>query len=96
MTQETRFVADIADIAGLRLECRICHASVLWPIRPRRQLMNKCPSCNTDLLSEGSLARHGLTKLVEGLDSLFDGPPEEKAPLSIRLEFKTDSKVATS
>jgi hypothetical protein len=87
MTHETRYVADLPDIAGFRLECQTCHTKVLWPVHPPRQLMKMCPSCNTGLLVDGSVARAGLIQMLQGLGMLVEDISQPRS-VSIRLEIK--------
>lgn len=46
MTVETRYVADIADVLGLRIECRKCGASLSRPpATANEELPLNCQNC---------------------------------------------------
>ena len=90
MVFQNRVLMDLEDILAFRLECRTCHTSVVWPIRPRRMLFVPCPGCDTPLLPQDSIQRQGLTKVLEGLELLTSTPvdePRQAVSVGIRLEF---------
>ena len=50
MTVETRTFVELADIAGIEIECRECGSKIFYPRQNYgRKLLTKCANCNADL-----------------------------------------------
>jgi ribosomal protein S27AE len=85
MTAETRYIADLADVLGLRIDCRKCGASLSRPpATAKEELPLSCPNCGTAWFvgenSDKNMAE-ALTRIVKHLATMPD------QSWRVRLEF---------
>ncbi len=86
MTTETRYVADLADVLGLRIECRKCGASFSRPpATAKEELPPICSNCGAAwFLGEGS--DKNMAEALFRILKHFTIMPEQ--PWRVRLELR--------
>jgi len=95
MTSEIRTAFELSDIAGIEIECRECHASILYPTDERNQerVVAQCPNCGVRLFvitrtaaGEGSVTIEQLKSLMRTLKLLAAPSTEEHAHIRIQVK----------
>src|SRR5258706_10464969 len=94
MTIENRVLIDLAEIAGIEVECRECSAKVLYPIEKNHERIGRqCPNCNGNLFTltrttsgEGSVSIEQIKLLMRVLK--FLAHPETEQGANVRLQVK--------
>jgi len=97
MTVQTRRFIDLADIIGLRFECKRCRASLELTLERLEQgTLHKCPSCHRDWALLNDVSREGsfiqFVRCFNELAKLLGEP----SPLgfSLTLEIKEPATPA--
>jgi ribosomal protein S27E len=83
MTSQTKIFIELADIVGLRIECRKCGCSLLIGVEsenenihnllsPQNYLLAKCPTCDSEWTHfSHAAAAHGSASFDSDIKKLF-------------------------
>ncbi len=85
-------VVDLADVSGIRIECRTCQAAVSLPLTPTQERVNLpgvCPGCRADWSeSTEHSAVQSTMQLVGAMRSRWE---ELRPAFNVRFEITNDT-----
>jgi hypothetical protein len=88
VTVDTKHIADLTDVAAIRLECRKCGFAYVWaPRQPLGQIPFSCKACGVVWFSDtsASLEREALHGFSEAITTL--SKHQEAPGYLVRFEF---------
>jgi hypothetical protein len=90
VTYETKYLIDLADILGVELECRKCHAQIALRMLDSTRAIWQCPICNEDWIIPGSDGQNAIQSLLRTLKNAEHAL--QGRPFSLRLQIATPPK----
>jgi hypothetical protein len=83
---------EVTDIQRLRIECRTCHAALLFSLDSRLQLPQRCPGCQEFWdQSNAEQAMAAIARAINALRVWRDAVAEFKPPFTLRIELSEDA-----
>jgi hypothetical protein len=91
MTAERLLIFDVADLRGIRVECKKCQAQITIRLDQTPGIKAVCPSCNAEWFG-GQGAHDAALGLTNAIKLWLKYEREKKPDATLRLEFSDPTR----